>query len=159
MAFCDAVSGPIELVRLEARRALTVRRTVPQSGIGALFDEIFPSLPNAIAAQGARTVGAPFARYYNGDPKAFDMEAGVAFAGEVTPPAGARIGELPGGSAAKTLHVGSYETLSEEYPRLERWIKEQGKKPGVGPWEVYVDDPATTPQEKVRTEVYWPIAS
>jgi effector-binding domain-containing protein len=158
VAFCDDMSEPIELVRLERRKTVTVRRTVPQSGIGALFQEIFPSLPNAITAQGGRTVGAPFARYYNSDPKAFDMEAGVPFTGDVTPPAGAKIGELPGGAAAKTVHVGSYETLSEEYRRLERWIKEQGRTPGIGPWEVYVDDPAKTPEEKVRTEVYWPVA-
>ena len=152
------MSEPIELVRLERRTTVTVRRTVPQSGIGALFEEIFPGIPDAITTQGGRTVGAPFARYYNGDPKAFDMEAGVAFTGDVTPPVGAKISDLPGGPAAKTVHVGSYETLSDEYRRLERWIKEQGKTPGIGPWEVYVDDPAKTPEETVRTEVYWPVA-
>jgi len=37
VAFCDGTSEPIELVRLERRKTVTVRRTVPQSGIGALL--------------------------------------------------------------------------------------------------------------------------
>jgi effector-binding domain-containing protein len=111
-----------------------------------------------IKSQGAKGAGTPFARYYNSDESAFDVESGIPFTGSLTPPAGARITELPGGRAAKTLHIGEYETLSEEYMRLEAWIREHGHKPGIGPWEAYVDDPERTPHDRVPTEVYWPIA-
>jgi AraC family transcriptional regulator len=151
------MSEPIELVELAPRRALTVRRMMPQAGLGAFFSETFPKLRAAIVAQGATPAGPPFARYYNGDPAAFDTEAGIPFTGTVTPSSGARVTTLPGGEAAKTVHIGPYETLSQEYRRIEAWLKDEGHRAGDGPWESYVDDAETTRRDLVRTEVYWPL--
>lgn len=147
----------IEIVELEPQRALTIRRTVPQSGLGAFFDEILPKLFGEIVGQGATPAGPPFARYFNSDPAAFDTEAGVPFKGTVTASTGARVTTLPAGRAAKTVHFGSYETLSKVYRRIEEWCRDNGHRVGEGPWESYVDDPEKTPHDKVRTEVYWPL--
>jgi len=132
-------SQPIEIVELAPQRAVTVRRTVAQADLGAFFMEIFPKLRGAIRAQGATPAGPRFARYYNGDPAAF-------------------VTKLPAGRAAKTLHIGPYHTLSQEYRRIEKWLAEEGHRPAEGPWESYLDDESKTPEKHLRTEVYWPLA-
>src|SRR4051812_6368062 len=152
------MSEPIEVVRLAPQKVLVIRKIVPRTGLGEFFMDAYPRLTAELAVQGATIASMPFSRYYNGDPKAFDVEAGLAFTGTVNAPAWAKVSELPGGEAAKTLHIGPYETLSEEYPRLESWLAEHGKKGAPAPWEVYIDNDEAPPQEPLRTGVYWPIA-
>ena len=66
---------------------------------------------------------------------------------------------LPGGSAAVAMHGGSYDTLSDTYAEMERWMEKNGLKPGVAPWESYITDPADHPDPADwRTEIYWPLA-
>ncbi len=147
------------MVTLEPQQAVTFRRTVNGKELGAFFSEIFPAIMGAVMSQGAKPSGAPFARYYNSDPNAFDVESGIPFTGKLTPPKGAKITQLPGGRAAKPVHIGDYDKLGEVYRGLERWLRAHGHKAGEGPWEAYVDDPEKTPRDRVRTEVFWPIKS
>ncbi len=127
------MSEPIAIVRLEPRPTLSVRRTVPPSGVGEFLREVFPRVIAEVVNQGARPAGPTFARFYDAGPGASDVEAGMPYDGTVRAPRWAMLSQLPGGDAARTVHVGPYETLSVEFRPHRGVAGGAGDGPRVGP--------------------------
>ena len=70
-----------------------------------------------------------------------------------------RIGvlDVPGGPVAWLLHVGAYEELGIAYHALSAWVQERGHEQRDALREIYLNDPADTPTEALKTEVLIPI--
>ena len=153
--------------RLSPQPTAAVRIEVQMAALAEAFDRYLPAVAERITQAGGAMGGAPFARYHRFGPDIIDLETGIPLAGEVPglPPLGScapgEIGrsELPGGSVARTVHVGPYDGLSDTYDALHEWIHEQpGVDDGDGPWESYVVDPGSvTDQSELRTEIFWPL--
>jgi AraC family transcriptional regulator len=111
-----------------------------------------------VMQKGLPIAGRPTARYLTAGPGLFDMQIGVPIATASQGEGEVQAGELPGGATAVGVHAGSYDSLSETYAAMERWMESNGYRPGRGPWESYVTDPGDFPDVKDwRTEVYWPL--
>jgi AraC family transcriptional regulator len=125
----------------------------------AIAESLGKAFPYAMQA-GLPIAGHPTARYLTAGPGLFDMQIGVPLATASKGDGDVETGELPGGPMAVAVHAGSYDSLSETYAAMERWMESNGYRPGAGPWESYVTDPGEHPDVKDwRTEVYWPIAT
>ena len=69
--------------------------------------------------------------------------------------------ELPGGEYAVGTHRGPYSGLPEAYRWIfGQWLPTSGRQLRAAPcFEIYVNDPTTTPPEDLVTEICLPLVS
>ncbi len=148
---------------LAAQPVLLVRRRVKRSEIGSAIGEALPHIFMYAQQHGIALAGHPLTRYVEVGAGLLTIEPAMRVASRQSsdgPHAGGEVVEdvLPAGSAATTIHAGPYETLTEAYAALERWMDQNGLRPAGSPWEDYITDPAQFPDPKDwKTEVCWPV--
>jgi effector-binding domain-containing protein len=132
----------------------TVRLATIGEAIGAGFAEVYGFLaPQAVAS------GEPFVIYHGapgpGD-RPFEIEICAPISRTIDPPAGWAVVELPAGTFASVVHVGSYDSLGVTYDELERWIAGRDLAIAGPPREIYLSEPSTPPAD-TRTVVEFPV--
>lgn len=154
----DHPTQPTVAVRLKGKMA--------DLDIPALFGEYVPEIMKTVGGGGAAPTGPIYLRSFAFGPDEYDLEIGIPTGGEHELPvvddidAGA-VGSssLPAGRVAKVTHFGTYNTLRTAYEKIMEWLGDNDLKPGIGPWESYVDDPeAVEDKSELRTEIFWPVA-
>ena len=61
---------------------------------------------------------------------------------------------------AVTTHLGTYETISEQYRQLGAWVAENATTADQPVREIYVVSfDQTEDPERFRTEIHWPIVA
>lgn len=148
-----ATSYTVEIVDLQEQQCAVVRGHVSHDGIGEFVGRAFASVMAVSARQGLAVAGAPFGRYRPAADGGWDVEAGFPVHGTVTAEGDVVPSTLPGGNAARTLHVGDYGALGAAYDATQRWVIDNGYLVDGDPWECYLDGPEVA---HPRTEIFMP---
>lgn len=102
---------------------------------------------------------------YHDDPET-TPEAELRSDAAATVPAGTELppgltpGRLRPGRYARITHVGSYAGLGDAWARfMGEWLPRSGERVGDGvPFEVYRNNPSQVPEDKLRTDLFLPLA-
>jgi effector-binding domain-containing protein len=150
----------VETKELNPQPILSIRAETTAAEISSTLAKILPEVLGYITETGARPAGPPFTRFHYYSPDHVELEGGLPVSKSVFGRGKIQAGELPGGVAAVTWHLGHYDKLSEAYAALGAWVKEHGREPVGPPWEVYWTDPGEVKDPaEWKTEVIWPIRS
>jgi len=152
------MSYEVTVKKLDPQPVVSIRTTCHAAEIGATLSEILPEVFSYLRKQGLYPSGPPFTRYHGFSETQVDIEGGMPVAAAVSGEGRIEGGELPGGEAATTVHMGPYEKLPEAHDALHLWMREEKKEPAGPQWEYYWTDPGKEPDaSKRKTELVWPI--
>ena len=147
-----------EIKQTTQRHTAAIKMTRPVTQIGPAMGEAFPKIYHAVVSSGVEPAGMPLARYYDFGETETTFECAIPVPEPFTGDGEVEPSTVGGGEAAFALHVGPYDKLGETWSEIMAWLAEQGRLPSGPTWEIYVDDPQETDPDKMKTELYVPLA-
>jgi effector-binding domain-containing protein len=147
----------VERVTLAPRVVVGLRRRVAPSELSGFFARAIPIVAGELARAGSRPAGPPIAVYRHEDGGHFEVTVGFPV-DESSASTDALVREvLPGGAAARAVHVGSYDTLGQTYAALGHWFTERELLPPDVMWEEYLAGPGSVNEAEYRTRIVYPL--
>ena len=153
----------VEIKTLPELRVAAVRHIGPYNQISEAFERLGQVAGRAGLIQQPRT--EMVALYYD-DPEStpadqLRSDAGLTVPEDTTLPDGLSEHRVPAGKYASTVHVGPYEQLGDAWARMMgEWLPSSGRRisEDAPSYEVYLNNPMTTPKNELRTEIRIPVA-
>lgn len=149
----------MEIKEVEKQNTLMVRLVTPMSKISQVMGEVYQEIAELMAKKEIPFAGAPYARYYNMDMEALDVEMGFPVQADVEGEKRIKSGLIPAGKIATTIHSGPYDKLEETYTKLMVFVKEKGLDVEEWMYEYYLNSPMEVKPEGLQTQICYVLKS
>lgn len=158
MSFSMVNGYRVSTREVEPRPILSVRATCAPDQISQTLAGLYAEINGAMARMGAEQAGQPLAIYHEFNDERVDLEAAIPTDRAVKSGERVKFGQLPGGMVAVLEYSGPYHELPQGHSAMDIFLEEKGLEPAGPPWEVYITDPTTEPDEsKWRTDIVYPV--
>lgn len=138
-----ALKSEVKEINWPEKIFITTRATLPFEQLSSFFTEKYGSIYSAIYKMGLQANEPPCAIYYSVDEikKETDLAAAVPVTGPVPELVGFEKVVIPASKALTITHYGPFESMTETYSLLQKYLDQHGLKTK---WmiEQYLSDPA-----------------
>lgn len=146
-----------EIKQQNALKVIQITTRAPMDELAGALGKIYMSVIQYLQEIGENCSGPAFACYRNSDMSSLLFDAGYVVDKDIPEKGNMKMGTIPQCKVASHIHVGPYTGLPQKYEMLMQWAKDQGLEiTGIG-YEFYFNDPRTTPQKELRTEIAFPV--
>lgn len=151
------MSYKCELVVLKAQKTLCIKTRSDVAILPEVIGKTYYALTQYMGKVGVNPSGIPYVGYFNMDMTDLDLEIGWPVAADVPEEGDIKMGVIPAGKYATTLHKGSYSKMKAAYTALMQYMEENKLEgSGIG-YEHYVNDPDKTPEDELETKIFFQI--
>ena len=147
-----------EQKNLDPHPALTIRLKTKAGYIAEMFDQGFSAIAGCLASKGKEPDGPPFVIYYNMEMENLEVEFGFPVEKGIEGDGSIQATRTPSGKAVGALSIGPYEEAGPVYDALMKCVRDNGLEANGVAYEIYLNDPAETPPEQLKTRVYLMLA-
>jgi AraC family transcriptional regulator len=150
----------VEIKQLEPMRVAFMRHIGPYGEVGAIWDRF-----TTIMGKDGHLCGVPMMFGICHDdpdvtpPSKLRYDACLPIGDDFEPTGDIGVQTVAGGDYAMTTYTGPYSGLGQAYSEfLGQWLPRSGRELRNAPcFEVYVNDPQSTPPEELMTDIYVPL--
>ena len=160
----DLSAADIKLVNMQPQSIVYVSSTTTTDGRDVANAEAsaYAQVKAFIASHHLKVTAAPMAVTRLWDPahNRYEFDAAVpADWSNLTVPASSpvKLGQPLGGNVVVATYPGPYSGTSQVYAQSKTWLAANGRTATGLTWEQYLNDPATTPDNKLVTRIYTPV--
>ena len=148
-----------EIYEQAAQPTLAVRTHASVEKLPQVLGEAYGAIGQYLGSLGEAPGGAPFVAYYNMNMEDLDIEAGFPVTKPLPGKETIQSSLMPAGKFATCLYKGPYNECGPAYEELSHWIQEQGYETTGVAYEFYLNDPAQTPPQELKTQIVFQLKS
>jgi effector-binding domain-containing protein len=136
---------------------LSIRTRSSAQNLPAALGKNYGEIMQYLGQLNEKASGAPFVIYYNMNMEDLDIDIGIPVSNKLQSKGDIKSNEIPAGKYGSCLYTGPYTELRFGYEALANFIRKKGYESTGIAYEIYVSDPAVVPQEKLQTEILYPL--